>query len=64
MGIRTLMLYTGQDPVDFNREGLTVAAEASGLSVGQWSAVRPDQVATLILSPPRTQPAPGLPAPR
>ena len=52
MGIRTLMLYTGPDPVNFNREGLTVAAEASGLSVGQWSAVRPDQVATLILSPP------------
>jgi hypothetical protein len=52
MGIRTLMLYTGPDPVDFNREGLTMTAAASGLSVGQWSSVRPDQVATLILSPP------------
>jgi hypothetical protein len=46
------MLYTGPDRVDFNREGLTMAAQANGLSVGQWSAVRPDQVATLILSPP------------
>jgi 4-amino-4-deoxy-L-arabinose transferase-like glycosyltransferase len=51
-GIRTLMLYTGPDPVDFNREGLTAAAQASGLTIGQWSAVRPAAVATLILSPP------------
>ena len=52
MGIRTLMLYTGPDPVDFNREGLTMVAQANQLSTGQWAAVRPDQVATLILSPP------------
>jgi 4-amino-4-deoxy-L-arabinose transferase-like glycosyltransferase len=52
IGIRTLMLYTGPDPVDFDREGLTMAAQANGMSVGQWAGLRRDQVATLILSPP------------
>ena len=58
-GIRDVLLRTGSDPVDFNRDGLAAMALADGLQVNDAGAFPDDQRATLV----RSTGAPGAPPP-
>jgi hypothetical protein len=53
-GIRDVLLYTGNDPVDFNEAGLRVMLMAAGLHVADAGAYPAVEQASLVLSPPGT----------
>jgi len=51
-GVRDVLLYTGNDPVDFNEAGLRVMLMAAGLQVADAGAYPAAEQASLVLSPP------------
>jgi 4-amino-4-deoxy-L-arabinose transferase-like glycosyltransferase len=51
-GIRDVLLYTGNDPIDFNEAGLRVMVMAAGLHVADAGAYPAAEQASLVLSPP------------
>jgi 4-amino-4-deoxy-L-arabinose transferase-like glycosyltransferase len=53
-GVRDVLLYTGDDPVDFNDSGLSVMLMAAGLHVADAGAFPVAEQASLVLSPPGT----------
>jgi 4-amino-4-deoxy-L-arabinose transferase-like glycosyltransferase len=50
-GIRDVLLYTGNDPVDFNEAGLRVMLMAAGLHVADAGAYPVAEQASLVLRP-------------
>jgi 4-amino-4-deoxy-L-arabinose transferase-like glycosyltransferase len=53
-GVRDVVLYTGDDPVDFNDTGLSVMLMSAGLHVADAGAFPAAEQASLVLSPPGT----------
>jgi hypothetical protein len=51
-GIRDVLLYTGNDPIDFNEAGLRVMLMAAGLHVAAAGAYPAAEQVSLVLSPP------------